>query len=575
MLCLERNNKINCLDKDNSLNCMKNFFQNIIANVFNDLPRKYAAWLEAIEEQDDLLALQSASRGLEAVLSDADLPIGIRTRIIEIATQKTRPILRKVNQQFIRFEYMDSSIESNMLSIVYGFHKALYANCLSLLDDVIANPVGYDNKAIHTLLAEIVNQIFEMMKWRSYVNLGLSPKVWLQLHKIYDLALDNDLLDKTLEADEAETENPALAKPTLAAQLVQTYMLDSLQQANLSRQGIVIVCKILQQQLLHAEISQEFNPIKYLFYVDREKDAGAKRIRHFTPTDSCIYWQIDELEKKFSIVLDRSTSNPALTAWCASLAIEPHQAKAVPETLSALLREWSRREYRRQRRKEDRKKLTTTASVVYGIQNVCERVRVYEDKKLMRGARLSADGRSLDERLRNHAIIKGEDNKLKDERSDHHWVIVDESNRGLGAVASSEFNNWITVGQLVGLVVADSQPNMVVAILRSSRPKANRQIQVGMEILSRHAKWVQLEIISTPASGGAFDPATHAQPRTFAGLYLPIEAGISTESSLLLPKIEFMAHAQYQISIAGMLESVTLDQAQDTKDDWVQVVYPR
>jgi hypothetical protein len=184
---------------------MKNFFQNIIANVFNDLPRKHAAWLEAIEEQDDLLALQSATRGLESVLSDADLPIGIRTRIIEIATQKTRPILRKVNQQFIRFEYMDSSIESNMLSIVYGFHKALYANCLSLLDDVIANPVSYDNKAIHTLLAEIVNQIFEMMKWRSYVNLGLSPKVWLQLHKIYDLALDIYLIDKTVDAVLAET----------------------------------------------------------------------------------------------------------------------------------------------------------------------------------------------------------------------------------------------------------------------------------------------------------------------------------------------------------------------------------
>lgn len=560
--------------QNNSHNRMKNIFQNIIANVFNDLPRKHATWLEAIEAQDDLLALQSATRGLEATLADDTLTMSIRSRIIETATQKTRPILRKVNQQFVRFEYLDSSIESNMLSTVYGFHRVLYANYLSLLDDFTINPVNYDSNTLFKLLSEIINQIFEMMKWRSYVHLGLSPKVWLQLHRIFELANDNSLLDKKLRPDESELESPQ-KKPTLAAQVVQTYMLDSLQQANLSRQGIDIVCKILQHELLHVEISQEFDPIKFLFYVDLNKDAGAKRIRHFTPTDTCIYWQIDALEKEFSTVLDNSANTPVLTAWCNLLSIEQTQVKAVPETLSALMREWSRKEYRRQRRKEDRIKLTTTASVAYGIQSVCERVKVHEDRRLIHGARLSADGRTLDERLRSHAIFRNEETKLKDERNNHHWVIVDESNRGLGAVASTEFNSWVSVGQLVGVVLADAQQSFVIAVIRSARPKANRQIQVGMEVLSRHAKWVQLEIVSTPASGGVFDPATHAQPRTFAGLYLPIEAGISTESSLLLPKIEFIANAQYQISVAGMLESVTLGKALDTKDDWVKVAYPR
>lgn len=560
---------------NNSHNRMKNIFQNIIANVFSDLPRKHATWLEAIEVQDDLLALQSATRGLEAVLADDALTISVRNRIIETATHKTRPILRKVNQQFVRFEYMDSSIESNMLSTVYSFHKMLYANYLSLLDDFTINPVSYDNNAIYQLLSETINQIFEMMKWRSYVHLGLSPKVWLQLHRIFSLVNDNNLLDKKFRSNEAELESPQ-EKPTLAAQIVQTYMLDSLQQANLSRQGIDIVCKILQHELLHVEIAQEFNPIKFLFYADLAKDAGAKRIRHFTPTDTCIYWHIDALEKEFSTILDKHTNMPVLTAWCNLLGLEPTQMKVVPETLSALLREWSRKEYRRQRRKEDRTKLTTTANVAYGIQSVCERAKAHEDKKLLHGARVSADGRTLDERLRSHAIFRSEETKLKNDRSsNHHWVIVDESERGLGAVASSEFNNWISVGKLVGLVLADSQQSFVIAIIRSARPKANRQIQVGMEVLSRHAKWVQLEITSTPASSGAFDAAAQLTPRAFSGLYLPIEAGISTESSLLLPKIEFIANAQYQISIAGMLESLVLGKVQDSKDDWVKVVYPR
>jgi hypothetical protein len=347
-------------------------------------------------------------------------------------------------------------------------------------------------------------------------------------------------------------------------------MLDSLQQANLSRQGIDIICKILQQQLLDVEISADFNPIKFLFYVDLDKDTGAKRIRHFTPTNSCIYWQIDALERDITMMLDKVTDSASLAIFTANLAIEPHQLKALPETLNLILREWSRKEYRRQRRKEERQKLTTTASVVYGIQNVSERVKVHEDKKLYQGARFSADGKSLDERLRNHAIIKGEESKLKVDRNNHHWVIVDESNRGLGAVAAAEMNPWIAVGQLIGLVMADAQQEMIVAVIRSARPKANKQIQVGIEILSRHAKWIQLNLATSPAIGSE-QPAL----RSFPGLYLPIEAGLSKDSSLILPKIEFVAHASYEILIAGMSEHITLGAAMDSKDDWVKLNYPR
>lgn len=121
--------------------------------------------------------------------------------------------------------------------------------------------------------------------------------------------------------------------------------------------------------------------------------------------------------------------------------------------------------------------------------------------------------------------------------------------------------------------MADSQQNMIVAIIRSSRPKANRQIQVGIEILSRHAKWVQLKMASPPANpvNGELMPDS----RTFPGLYLPIEAGLSTTSSLILPKIEFAAQASYEVSIAGMLENITLGNPVDNKDDWVKVIYPR
>jgi hypothetical protein len=463
---------------------------------------------------------------------------------------------------------MDSNLENNILAIVYAFHKQLYSAYVQQLEHFLETPNLEKIEVVNPLMHGAVSQAFEMLKWRSFVNFGLAPNVWLQLHKIYQVASENNLLDQSLEDDEPDLNNLS-GTGTLAARLVRTYMLDSLQQANLNRQGVDLACKLLQTQLSHVAISSDFNPIKFLFYVDLEKDTGAKRIRYFTPTNTCIYWQIDDLENIINkLISDKSgfTLNQLLT-------IEPRQTKAAIETLSSILREWSRKEYLRQRRKEKRQKLTTTAMVVHGIKEVCKRIQSHENNKLGYGARLSADGKTLDERLRSHTTIKGAPNTLN-LNTDHHWVIVDESNQGLGASASRELNPWISTGQLVGLVLADAKQDMVIAVIRSTRPKAHRQVHVGMELLSRHAKWVLLKPIAADMNKSAED-IIPANAHSFAGLYLPIEAGLSLSSMLLLPKIEFIPRSQYEISIAGMVEKITLNEAIDSRDDWVKVNYPR
>jgi hypothetical protein len=538
---------------------MKRIFQEIMANVFNDIPNKHNAWLEAIDAQDDLTALHSASQGLEQAFADTGLSPQLLSKILDKTEQKTAPVLLRLNQQFIKFQYMDASLENNILAVVYAFHKQLYTGYVTLLEHY-ASPSETLDSIIGPLMHHAVEQAFQMLKWRSFINFGLAPKMWLQLHKVFTLAANYDLLDSTLSASDFDTPSP-----TLAARLIQTYMLDNLQQANLSRIGVDVACKLLQTQLLDVEISQEFNPIKYLFFVDIEKDQGAKRMRHFTPTNTCIYWHIDGIETFVSNIVDSKLNAHAL----ASLNVPAHHTKAAIEALTIIQREWSRKEYQRQRRKETRQKITSTANVVYGIQEVCKRIHAQENLKLNQGARVFADGKTLDERLRNHTAIKGEANKLKVDPNNHHWVIVDESSQGLGAVANRELNAWITVGQLLGLVLANGKNEMVLGIVKSIRPKANHQVNVGIAIISRHAKWVQLKSMASTALDN------NVSIHSFAALYLPIEAGLSQSSTLLIPKIEFIPNIQYEISISGMVEEILLNQPIDSQDDWVRVNYPR
>ncbi|HSI38430.1 MAG TPA: hypothetical protein VK946_05115 [Methylotenera sp.] len=551
---------------------MKNIFQEIIANVFNDIPNKHTVWLEAISGQDDLHALHSATQGLELALSDKALSPSVLSKIIERAKQKTTPILIKLNQQFIRFEFMDSNLENNIVAVVYAFHKQLYSCHIQQLEHFLETPNLEKIETASPLMHGAVNHAFEMLKWRSFVNFGLAPHVWLQLHKIFQVAAESNLLEQSLEAPERDSNNLSGAG-TLTARLVRIYMLDSLQQANLDRQGVDLACKLLQTKLQHVEISSEFNPIKFLFYVDLEKGTGAKRIRYFTPTRTCIYWQIDDLENTINkLIADKSG-----LALEQQFSIEPRQIKATTEMLNAIFREWSRKEYLRQRRKEKRQKLTTTANVVHGIKDVRKRIQSHQNSKLGYGARLSADDKTLgdktlDERLKSHTTIIDASNNAS--TSNDHWIIVDESNQGLGASASRELNPWISTGQLVGLVLAASAQEMVIAVIRSTRPRAHRKVHVGMELLSRHAKWVLLKPI-TPDMKKSGEEIIPANAHSFAGLYLPIEAGVSLNSMLLLPKIEFIPNGQYEISINGMVEKITLNDAIDSRDDWVKIIYPR
>ncbi|MEO6117822.1 MAG: hypothetical protein ABIP37_01990, partial [Methylotenera sp.] len=283
---------------------MKKIFQKIIAksliaDVLSDIPGKHAIWLGAINNQDDLIALESATRGLEFALADKALPVKILSKIIDEAAQKTKPILIKVGQQFVRFEFMNSSLETNMLAVVYGFHKQLYSSYITLLNYFCSNPNQHTKNTIHLYMQGALEQAFEMLKWRSFVNLSLAPTIWLQIHTILEIARKNKLLRHPLTA----SEDNAIDTPsdvTLSGLLVQIYMLDSLQQANLSRQGIDLAANLLKNQLLDVEISSEFNPTDFLFYVNLEKDFGAKRIRHLHPSNSLsntyMYWQIDGLE---------------------------------------------------------------------------------------------------------------------------------------------------------------------------------------------------------------------------------------------------------------------------------------
>ena len=60
----------------------------------------------------------------------------------------------------------------------------------------------------------------------------------------------------------------------------------------------------------------------------------------------------------------------------------------------------------------------------------------------------------------------------------------------------------------------------------------------------------------------------------FAGIYLPIEAGLNEASTLILPKLNYRSNTNYAININDVPKRAMLGEPLESRDDWVKVLFP-
>ena len=99
--------------------------------------------------------------------------------------------------------------------------------------------------------------------------------------------------------------------------------------------------------------------------------------------------------------------------------------------------------------------------------------------------------------------------------------------------------------------------------------------------MSQHPTWVQMrqlssqEIFSDTMATLSNNPDERRMDAgLFAGIYMPIEAGISSVSSLLIPKSHFRPNTSYAVSIADSYKRALLGAPIESCDDWVKVAFP-
>ncbi len=551
---------------------------------------QHKAWLADLKDLNDLTALQLSTKQLTQLLNPVDTSETFTLSqqldfIFELETIN-QPRLEKLSAQLAYVENMKVELENSIFDTCYNYCRQSYIFHLKLIEQAFSTQVNNARKGeeatyhptdntLVLLIARALYTAFNMVKWRLFSQTNPPTKVWLQVNMLFKIAAQRSLLNSPYELFNLAPST------TLSANFVQCWMLGELAQASMQKYQVEITARILTTLLTRAHISNQYTLEQYLFFIDLDKDIPAKRMRDAYAGDSCRYWELDELEKQLLIATTVSDRGEIPQSLAFS---KIDHAKKLNETLIVLIEEWKRVGYVRQRRKAVRQASSKTARVNAGIVDICNQVR--QAGQISSGLKLSRDGSTLDERLMAHTTLRQNSNLTVNSGSLDTWIITDESLHGFGTRVNKYANILARPNKLLGLMIDQDPTKITIGMIRSVKPTQANQLRVGIEIISHHPMWVQLSQ-SRPQDGldrfadtvletsriNAKSTVGSADIGYFSGIYLPIEAGLSDTSMLILPKTHYHANSQCNVNINGEIHQILLEDPIESRDDWVKVAF--
>ena len=487
---------------------MKKIFQQIFSSAIIKKPNHFKAWLSELKDMDDLAALHLSTRHLTQLANTATanasednqaenantLTTTQRLNLITELEDLNKSRLEKLAVQLCNVENMKVELENSIFDACYNYCRQSYIVHLKLIEQVFGAEASSvekndvpDQQAVTLLVARALNAANNMIKWRLFSQTNPPAKVWSQVNTLYKIASKHNLLNVPVEVFNLSPLS------TLAAHFVQCWMLGQLAQASLQKYHVEIGTRILNTLCTRAHISSQYTPEQYLFFIDLEKDEPAKRMRDAYASDSCRYWELDELEKQLTIAMTVSDRGEIPQSLAFS---KIDHAKKLNETLAILIEEWKRAGYLRQRRKTPRYASSRTARVNAGMADICS--QVHQSNQIKSGLRLSRDGTTLDERLRAHTTLRQSSNLSVNSGTLDTWIITDESQNGLGTRVNKYANILARPNKLIGLMIDDDPSKITIGMIRSVKPTQANQLRVGIEIISHHP--VSIQLMQSPQS---------------------------------------------------------------------------
>ncbi len=554
---------------------MKSLFRKLVgirpsdSNAINNLD-----WLNTLNSIDDITAIRTINTKLADLLEDAEIADNARFKALLAIDEHCHPRVSKIAAQYVKVENLRSELETDIWETVYYYYRHLYNGYHKLINDY-TSPVGqviFSFDYLPLILMRAMNAGFMMIKWRYFRQQAATDTIWLNMHRMYQIAEQESLTRASVVL------YPGSLETNIEESFAQAWMLDNLSHNNMSKQDIEIANNLLGKWFKGISISKSYEAERFLYFADLAQDKGGRRIRNLQPETSCRYWETEPICARIQAVATALKEKQSLEKYGVK---ELERYPAARNLLKQLYAEWSRKGYQRQRRRQDRKAVIKTASITYGIENACLQVKQIINNHPANRGKFTNDSRSLEERIAAHSVASLAPTTLYVGATGERWILVDEGASGYGALVNQELEVGARLGKLIAMVCEDNRQQVVLGIIRSIKLQSNNQRRIGIQIISRNAIWIQLSHavakLDAPIAEDEFMINSRGMTErllAFSGLYIPPEAGLVGSPSILIPRMEFRHNGIYQVIKMKEKTAIQLSSALEARDDWVRAACP-
>jgi len=540
------------------------------------------AWVSDLDGMDDISAIEFSTQKISDDFKKNVFQDELNLEVLFSIDEKTHIIVERITSHFINIENISVELEVRISNAVFLYHRQLFLIYFALIE----NFAQIHHQSLHIFLSRAIRNATQMIKWRYYCYQSAPANVWMQISQLYKIAEQLSLLNAKIQS--YSDQEPI----SLSTAYIHACMLGTLESASLKCQQIELASQMLVTWTTKTTIDTVYDAEQHLFYVDTASNSPAKRIRNFEPADSYRYWSFESVNSKIELCMSLIEYNISPKQPQMKEFISHKYALA---TLEALNAEWSRIDYKRQRRTEERSRNFASVNVTYGFKEICNQFKQYENMKTRRGENPYQGDKSLEERLAAHSLARNAPNVVYMNSDINNSKIVDQSSRGLGLHIIKQVHE-VNLGMLIGISSKQQKYSIKFGLVRSVKSIGNNQLHIGVELISNLGFCVTLENISMASrlagNNNQFNTNNHAftntsfdnsgnfinsgfgdDPENFNGLYLPKEQLLSTQETLIIPKLQYNKNDIFKANLLGEEVLIRFTKSFENDANWVRVTF--
>lgn len=543
--------------------CMKNLLTSLIKKEGVHGLSTRLSWLPELAHLDAISGIKLSIKHISSVLNDSALSVSEKIHLLLLIEDANRSTLQQQLAAFIKLDNLKPEITHHIVDVNYAYYRMVFLSYTKLIDISFNKPREQQpQQAIKlVMLSRAILTSIHMLKWRYFERAGPPANLWSQSNTLYQYAMEHQL-------------NKAMIKPyadlqhtSIDSLLLQLWMLGNLNFSGLLKSQIESVAELLHVSMHDTPLHSEWNA-RDTFYVELTKDHPARRIRKLIPSTYTLFWELDSFEAAIQVTLHQIHTHQPITFKGASLK----STYLLEETLSYLIKEWSRTGYQRQRRRELRHDIIRTVSVSVGISAVCDLLQQLDLSHAP--VKNLTDGSLTKRPVQTRVVSQGTTNTLMVGKE--KWNILNESTLGLGTFVSQETSPTVKPNKLVAIITTRAHAKPAIGVIRNSKQMSGGKLKIGIELLTENPNLATLKKFEIKKETDTHEQTTSSNGLNveFFAIFIPYHTLLHKPASLIMPKIEFLPRTFYEIHFNHKREIVKFDDPIEQGDDWVCVSFP-